>query len=1343
MDLKDRAAVERFFSNPEQMALAREHAAQRGVPVALFDAASAGLAGRFVRPLIGQGTGKVLAGSAAEAGMQAAGGAGGEAAAQLSSEGEIKSGREIFAEAISEVATTPTEVVGNLRATAPDSAQKTAESQQTEKQPVDAQFKEDGTVVIDGKSYAIQDGVLKPVVSGSTQAKAIESLVGKPVEATQEEPGDKLTTPNPASSLSEIEAAATGSPITVYHGGDAGITTLRPRTRLTTSRYLAERFASNAVGEGAVYETTISLPEGNTTREAAADILSKVKEGKISSEEAQLQWANRPSEIISDVELPVAPSQDTEETVPVVNETVSPGEVETSTRLVDEPSETTAETSLPETPSQQSASEETSVETTQSSDDDPNLTSIKNAVVDQGRVKRGLPPATPSAQKEFGQTWNEAVGRLRNDPDAGRRLVSELTENPRPLTDEENALLLYRQIEAENEFGSAQEALSTAMDEVQASDATARVNRASDELLTIYNAGKAAGTEQGRGLATRKMLAREDFTLAKMVTMARAAQGGKSLSPEQSKVIDALQKRIAETESKLSEFEEKQKTEEARQEFQRLLSQSKKEAKETAKLGKGITEFLDDQADKARERIINRRGRLQTTVDPLNVAGLVDEAIIGASYIAKGIKSFTDWSDRMLNDFGERIQPYLKDLFERSTQYHNASTNIFSEKTTKTAIQEARDRSAEGKALDPKIVYDLAREKVRSGVTELSDVMKAVQQDLEPIYEGITEREIRDAFSGYGKVTLPSKEADLVKLRELRRLGQLTSAIEDAQRKIAPMKSGPQRDKQTQEVREMQKELQRVMREQGIETTSQEQQLASTNQARVTALKNQIEDLDKQLRTGVKPQKGKPQQPSEEVERLRSERDAMRELLEELENPKRSPEKIQLDRDKKAIQRRTKETRERISRGDYGPKQKKTPLMDDEKARLLQENQETKELFWKGLLEQKLRNRSIAGKIIGGAGEALNTSRAILTSADVSAVLRQGGFITFGNPARAASSIIPMFRALASKRYAFKIDQQIKSRSSYPAMQQSKLYIADESVTSLSKMEEQYMSRWVEKIPIIKQIVGASQRAYITFLNKLRADSFDAMTKTIAKDGTPTLEESRAIANFINVATGRGDLGRLAPAATALNTVFFAPRYVASRFQLLLLQPIAKGGTSRTKKLITKEYAKTLTGSALVYALAIAAGADVEDDPRSADFGKFRFGNTRLDPLFGLAQVTVFLSRLSLGKIKTQKKELKPAQSGATTWNFMRNKFSPVIGSAYDARDILLGQKTPPGHPTEILKIKDTFPYAEGVLPRMVVPISFPEVAKVMDDQGVAKGTVMTMISLFGAGVQTYGKKQD
>lgn len=504
----------------------------------------------------------------------------------------------------------------------------------------------------------------------------------------------------------------------------------------------------------------------------------------------------------------------------------------------------------------------------------------------------------------------------------------------------------------------------------------------------------------------------------------------------------------------------------------------------------------------------------------------------------------------------------------------------------------------------------------------------------------------------------------------------------------------------------------------------------------IERVQESIRSLDKRIQEGnfsTTPREGGVT--SDELEALRAERDAMRRLFNELraaEKPKKSRDEIILQSYKTRALNKIAELQERLAKGDFETR-KRTPIkLDKEGEDIEQRLYEEKRKYNEARFKDQLKRRPFMRKLWDESRHVLSTARAIMTSIDLSMIFRQAGFITIGNPTRAIKSLPGTFRALANEQTRRRINKEIWERPNAELYRQSKLAITDPDETSMNKMEEAFMSRWASKIPG----VAASERAYTTFLNLIRADTFDTLVETLGRDGAVTQEEAAALANYVNVATGRGNLAGASGAGFTLNSVFFAPRLLWSRLELMAGQPFYRG-TMRTRNLILREYVKFLIGITVMYNLALLAGFDVEWDPRSSDFGKIRFGNVRIDPLAGLAQVTTLLSRIFTGEKKTLSGKVQPIRGdkipygGEDTYDiaarFVRTKLNPAIGAAIDLSTgkNVVGEEITPGKAAA----------------RMVTPLSLQDVVDRFQEFGVPKATALTMLEMVGFGVQNFESK--
>lgn len=268
--------------------------------------------------------------------------------------------------------------------------------------------------------------------------------------------------------------------------------------------------------------------------------------------------------------------------------------------------------------------------------------------------------------------------------------------------------------------------------------------------------------------------------------------------------------------------------------------------------------------------------------------------------------------------------------------------------------------------------------------------------------------------------------------------------------------------------------------------------------------------------------------------------------------------------------------------------------------------------------------------------EAANFPRAVMASFDMSAPLRQG--LPLIHKKAFWTSLDDMVKAWGSEAAFDAIQQDIASRPLFkqrvgpgnkvlPSFaEDAGLKLSD--LTSLSTREENIMSTWAEKIPGVRR----SNRAYTAFLNKLRADTFEQLVKdgkVFGADAEANLPRARALADFVNYASGRGSLGKAERAAVILNSTFFAPRLIASRLKILNPWTYVNPATD---PMVRKEAIKSLlavagAGNTMVQ-LAKMGGAEVETDPASSDFGKIKIGNVRLDPWAGSQQYIVAANRI-------------------------------------------------------------------------------------------------------------------
>lgn len=361
--------------------------------------------------------------------------------------------------------------------------------------------------------------------------------------------------------------------------------------------------------------------------------------------------------------------------------------------------------------------------------------------------------------------------------------------------------------------------------------------------------------------------------------------------------------------------------------------------------------------------------------------------------------------------------------------------------------------------------------------------------------------------------------------------------------------------------------------------------------------------------------------------------------------------------------------------------------------------------------------------------EASSFTKSMMSSMDVSAPLRQGLPLIYRKEYWPAFK--NMFSYLLHQDAYDGLMASISERKNFNLGENAGLHLTSIS-DNLNVREEAFMSQLADKVPGVK----ASERAYTGFLNKLRADTFDSLISDAEKmghvlsdpSGNPT-PVAKEIANFVNTSTGRGSLGRFEKNAVELNALLFSPRLISSRLTMLNPQYYLKASPMVRKEALKALFSVAALGST-VGTLSSLAGATVETNPTSADFGKTKIGNTRLDPFAGFLQYIVPAAKLlrnqSTSTTSGKTTELGSSFVAPTKFsildNLRRTKMAPV---ASFIEDYLRG-KDASGKPFE----------ANNAIVTRIIPMLLQDIYALYKDD--PNSLPLAIPAGLGMGIQTY-----
>lgn len=1027
-----------------------------------------------------------------------------------------------------------------------------------------------------------------------------------------------------------------------------------------------------------------------------------------------------------------------------------------------------------------------------------------NEAEDLSGIKKALVPEEKVADMENKleqRTDEEFMVQAKKDVESGdinpNAIINEVLSKHRALQTHEVAALVYHKAKIDNRLN----ALNVLVAKIKAEGGNAEQMAYYNKELELLNEERdkfhemqlITAREQGRAFGLRKMLLDNEFNLQSQVNQYKAVSADGEIPPEVLKHFQDIDEKLKKANAWIEELEKSADARQEKRSMDNIGEEVHKERKKANRPKRGkdlISEGVDELAQ-------------ALGVTKMAIGGVKADPVKALEKIGRGL---IDEGLATLENLGQKLKEYLEEKFKGKIKFEDYEKEVIGN------IQASMPRPTveDGKLRIPKsVIHDL----VESGIDNIEDLTKAIHEMVKKDNPKITERQVRDTITEYGKTVSLSKDKIDAKIRELKRIGTKLSQLEDVKKQLRPLRSGLQRDKPTDRERELEREIKEGMKDLPEDAGETERVWKTAIESTKTRLKNQITDLEDQIKTGKKTPKKKGIEYDAEAKSLVAKRDQLREQLEAIEGKPEMSDEQRLRQAVANADRTLKNYERRVKEGDFNKKEKKAPVTGPELEKIRKQRDVAKEQYEKikeelgiaenqrlqkakesvrksiadyerrvkegdfskrekakvtstdselekALIERekakfeyevaqeknRIKNRPTEEKVKDVLLDVANIPKAIWSSLDLSAILRQGLFAV-AHPTSIPKSLKIMFRAMRSQKYYENWLMKIKSSDAYPMMKASKLYI-EEANAKLSAREEGFASKLLGKIPkwlIVGELYKVSNRAYSSYLNALRVDIFAKGSDQLLDQGYTMQNNPQAFkdwANFVNQASGRGNLGKLERAASVLNVALFSPRFIASRFNVLGLSDVATLGHGfygkmdpKVRKMAIGDTVKMISFGLTILALAKAAGADVETDPTSSDFGKIKIGDTRYDLWGGYQQQVVLFSRLIAGSIKKASGDVEKLNSdkwGARDrmdiiGNFMRSKESPIasIGHNLITGKNMIGEKVTP-----LTELK-----------RSVQPLLVQDITEMYKNEGISGVAKIAVPALLGIGVQSYKSK--
>ena len=519
----------------------------------------------------------------------------------------------------------------------------------------------------------------------------------------------------------------------------------------------------------------------------------------------------------------------------------------------------------------------------------PEERGIKNAYTERRREEEGLPEREQVERRVWETTKKEAEG-LSDDAvtkivrDVGTRdLVKE------PNTELEGWVVGRRTNEIENRLTKA-----------RASGDKEAIAAAQVDLAEILGIDERIGSEAGRILGQRRAEWDADFSLTGIARRWIRGKKGPLSEAEWARAeklaneIKAAQDVISEAENNSTKdpidkaIDEAIKNDIPKETPEEKISKIIKDAKKKPKAEPVPEKPIEPEVKSLLERIMDKweksaqasRDWLSTSSFfsfPLNPEAIVHLANVGAYHLSRGILDIPSWTAAMVKEVGEKFkaagtkfEDYRDQIWEASNKAIDKSVDEDSapadkRSKAKEVIHQPKPKKpstpADKQPTKPptkkplvvperndtdrvfKFLRQIQREVVEGGIRDREKVVDAVWEEAKNHYPDMERDEVRTIVSGYGRSS-PAPTSEITKtIIDINRQLQIQQGTEATERGEKPLKTGDQMVPPTDIQRQLTKERAEGLKKPGLRDTAPGRTLKSAEDAAITAIKNQMFDL--------------------------------------------------------------------------------------------------------------------------------------------------------------------------------------------------------------------------------------------------------------------------------------------------------------------------------------------------------------------------------------------------------------------------------------------------------------------------------------------------------------------